>query len=50
MDRIRESFVAQSLEDLRQVYLGFGIDLADYHGDDGWELPLSTRLVVRSLG
>ena len=37
-------------EDLREVYRGFGLDLTDYNGDDAWELPLATRLVVDQTG
>ncbi len=32
--------------DLREVYLGFGLDLPTYNGDDSWELPLPARIVV----
>lgn len=37
-------------EDLRQVYLGAGISLPDHNGDDSWQLPLSTRIVVAAGG
>ncbi len=33
-------------DDLREVYRGFGIALSDYNGDESWELPLPTRLVI----
>lgn len=33
-------------EDLREVYRNLGIDVPAYNGDDSWELPLATRLVV----
>ena len=36
--------------DLRKVYHGFGIVLPEYNGDDSWELPLSTRIVVDAEG
>lgn len=31
---------------LREVYLGFGIDLERVNGDDSWTLPLPTRYVI----
>lgn len=37
-------------EDLRAIYLQFGIDLAAHNGDDAWELPLPTRIVVDRAG
>jgi len=37
-------------EDLREVYLGFGIDLPEFNGDDRWSLPLATRMVIGSDG
>jgi peroxiredoxin len=33
-------------DDLRELYLSFGIDLAAFNGDDSWELPLSTRIII----
>lgn len=33
-------------EPLREVYRGFGVDLADYNADDSWELPLAGTFVV----
>lgn len=35
---------------LQQVYSQFGISLPDHNGDDSWELPLPTRLVVDPRG
>ena len=32
--------------ELKEIYRGFGVDLAAYHGDDSWELPVPARLVV----
>ncbi len=32
----------------RELYLGFGIDLAEYNGDDTWRLPMPARFVVDS--
>ena len=33
-------------EDLKAIYLQFGIDLGEANADGAWELPLPTRLVV----
>ncbi len=35
-------------DDLKQLYLGFGADLAAFNGDAGWRLPIPTRIVVGS--
>lgn len=37
-------------EDLREVYLGFGIDLPRHNGEDSWTLPMPGRLVVDGGG
>lgn len=37
-------------EDLRQVYLGFGIDLPAQQGNPSWTLPMPARFVVDSGG
>lgn len=37
-------------EDLRQVYLGFGNDLAIRNGDPSWRLPVPSRFVVDAEG
>lgn len=37
-------------EDLREVYQQFGISLPAVNGDDSWELPLATRIVVDASG
>lgn len=37
-------------DDLRQVYLGFGIDLPANHGEDSWTLPMPARFVIDSGG
>ena len=37
-------------EDLRGVYATFGIEVPDHNGDELWELPMPTRLVVRKDG
>ncbi len=33
-------------EDLRQLYLKFGIDLPKANGDDSWTLPMPARYVI----
>jgi peroxiredoxin len=33
-------------EDLKQVYLKLGIDVAKHNGEDTWELPMPARYVV----
>jgi len=33
-------------EDLRKLYLQFGIELPKYNGDDSWRLPLSSRFII----
>lgn len=33
-------------EELKELYLSFGADLAAANGDASWELPLATRIVV----
>ncbi len=35
-------------EDLKQVYLGFGNDLAARNGDPAWVLPVPARFVIDS--
>lgn len=37
-------------EDLKQVYLGFGIDLGKYNGDDSWTLPMPGRFIIDRSG
>jgi peroxiredoxin len=37
-------------DDLRAVYEGFGIALPNFNGDDSWQLPLPTRIVVDAGG
>jgi len=46
----RLSIVHALPEDLREIYRSFDIVLPDYNGDDSWELPLPTRLVVDARG
>ena len=33
-------------EDLRKIYLKFGIDLPKNNGDDSWTLPLAARFII----
>ena len=35
-------------EPMREMYLGWNIDLAEYNGDDSWRLPIPARFVVDS--
>jgi peroxiredoxin len=35
---------------LRKVYLGFGIDLVKFNGDELWTLPMPARFVVDREG
>jgi peroxiredoxin len=37
-------------DDLKQVYLGFGNDLAVRNGDPSWRLPVPARFVVDQKG
>ena len=37
-------------DDLKQVYLGFGNDLAERNGDPSWRLPVPSRFVVDGGG
>ena len=37
-------------QDLKQIYLDFGIDLEAAHGDDEWRLPMPARYVVDASG
>ena len=38
------------VEDLREVYRGFGIDLEKANGDASWTLPMPARYVVDQTG
>lgn len=33
-------------EDLRKIYLQFGIDLPKHNGDESWTLPLPARYII----
>lgn len=36
--------------DLRQVYMGFGIDLERFNGNSNWTLPMPGRFIVDQQG
>ena len=36
--------------DLKQVYLGFGIDLEKSNGESSWTLPMPARYVIDPTG
>jgi len=35
---------------MREMYLGWGIDLREYNGDDSWVLPMPGRFIVDGEG
>lgn len=37
-------------QDLRDIYLNFGINLPEHNGNDSWELPMPTRLIIDRSG
>jgi peroxiredoxin len=37
-------------DDLKEVYLSFGNDLAQRNGEDSWTLPMPARLVIDAQG
>ena len=37
-------------DDLRQLYLKFGIDLEKYNGDETWTLPIPARYLIDQTG
>jgi peroxiredoxin len=37
-------------DDLKEVYLGFNIDLARHNGEDSWTLPMPGRFVIDATG
>ena len=37
-------------DDLREIYLKFGIDLAQGNGDGTWRLPMPARFVIDRQG
>lgn len=51
-NRVARSFglVYPLAAEARRIYLGFGVDLAEYNGDSSWELPLpGTFIIDRTL-
>jgi peroxiredoxin len=44
------SLVHRLPEDLKQIYLKLGIDLAKANGDDSWTLPMPARFVIDRAG
>jgi len=44
------NLVFQLPEDLREIYLGFGVDLAKFNGDETWTLPMPARFVIARSG
>jgi len=49
-NRVAEQFglVFKLPDDLRQIYLKFGIDLEKFNGDSSWTLPIPGKVVVDS--
>jgi peroxiredoxin len=47
-NRVAKKFglVYQIPEDLKQLYLKFGINLESYNNDDSWTLPIPARYIV----
>lgn len=37
-------------QDLREIYLRFGLDIPAHNGDDSWTLPMPARLIIDSEG
>ena len=37
-------------EDLKKIYLQFGIEVPKYNGDDSWRLPLASRFIIDRKG
>jgi peroxiredoxin len=37
-------------EDLRKIYLQFGIDVPKHNGNDSWTLPLAARFIIDQEG
>jgi peroxiredoxin len=52
MSKVAEAFGLAFVlpEDLRQVYRGFGNDLAVRNGDPSWRLPVPARFVIDGQG
>ncbi len=37
-------------QDLRKIYLQFGIDVPKHNGDDSWSLPMPARYIIDQTG
>ena len=37
-------------DDLKQIYESFNLVIPNYNGDDSWELPIPTRMVLDGAG
>jgi peroxiredoxin len=37
-------------EDLRKIYLQFGLDIPKHNGDDSWSLPMPARYIIDQTG
>lgn len=44
------NLVYQLPEELRKVYLSFGVDLKKFNGDESWTLPMPARFVIDRSG
>jgi hypothetical protein len=44
------SLAFQLPEELRKVYLSFGVDLEKFNGDDSWTLPMPARFIIDQSG
>ncbi len=44
------NLVFQLPQDLREIYLGFGVDLTKFNGDESWTLPMPARFVIDRSG
>lgn len=44
------SLVYRLPEELRKVYLGFGVNLEKFNGDGSWTLPMPARFVIDQSG
>jgi len=42
--------VYKLLDDLKEVYLKFDIDLEKYNGNDSWTLPMPARYIIDQKG
>ena len=51
-NRVTESYglVFTLPDDLREIYMKFGIDLARGNGDGTWRLPVPARIVIDGQG